>query len=313
MPALPWTSIAEPDPDRTYVGFATKLPLTAHRHVPGFLRDTMRIRRQLAASPGLVGYSLLAELGAKTFWTASIWEDEASLRSFAAAEPHRSVMRRVPARMGDERVPDVHDHRTRVAADVAGVEGSGVVTDPLRDRPYHHGNLAAAALAAAEEEIARHGIAEASLRKVADRAGVSHTAVGKRFGDKAGLLAAVAAEGYRVLGEGLAAAAATCARWAAPTSSSPCDDRPCSRVMFQPTVYRADDPGVVAARAATTALLRQGVGQPTDTPTSAAAFGAWAFVHGIAALVLGGAIEGDAIELYERAAMALFPGGPPAV
>ena len=61
----------------------------------------MRIRRQLAASPGLVGYSLLAELGAKTFWTVSMWEDEASLRAFAAAEPHRSVMRRVPARMGE--------------------------------------------------------------------------------------------------------------------------------------------------------------------------------------------------------------------
>ena len=84
--------------------------------------------------------------------------------------------------------------------------------------------------------------------------------------------------------------------------------------MFQPTVYRADDPGVVAARAATTALLRGGVGQPTDADrTSAAAIGAWAFVHGIAALGLGGAIEGDAIELYERAAIALFPGGPPAV
>ncbi len=101
MPALPWTSITEPDLDRTYVGFVTKLPLTAHRHVPGFLRDTMGIRRQLAAAPGLVGYSLLAELGAKTFWTASIWEDEPSLRSFAASEPHRSVMRRVPARMGE--------------------------------------------------------------------------------------------------------------------------------------------------------------------------------------------------------------------
>jgi heme-degrading monooxygenase HmoA len=97
---LPWTSIADPEPGRTYVGFATKLPLTAHRHVPGFLRDARRVRRQLAASPGLVGYALLAELGAKTFWTVSVWEDETALRTFAASEPHRSVMRRVPARMG---------------------------------------------------------------------------------------------------------------------------------------------------------------------------------------------------------------------
>jgi heme-degrading monooxygenase HmoA len=100
VPVLPWTSIAEPDPDRTYVGFVTKLPLTAHRHVPGFLRDTMRIRRQLAGAPGLVGSSLLAELRAKTFWTVSVWDDEAALRAFAAADPHHAVMRRVPARMG---------------------------------------------------------------------------------------------------------------------------------------------------------------------------------------------------------------------
>jgi Tetracyclin repressor-like, C-terminal domain len=83
--------------------------------------------------------------------------------------------------------------------------------------------------------------------------------------------------------------------------------------MFQPAVYRADDPGVVAARAATTAMLRAGVGQPTDAATSDAALGAWAFVHGIAALVVGGAIEGDAVALYERTAAALFPSGPPAV
>jgi AcrR family transcriptional regulator len=196
---------------------------------------------------------------------------------------------------------------------VAGVEGSADVTDALRNRPYHHGNLAAAALAAAEAEIALHGIAEASLRKVADRAGVSHTAVGKRFGDKAGLLAALAAEGYRVLGERLGAAAGDMRAMGRAYVEFAVRRPALFSVMFQPTVYRADDPGVVAARAATTALLRQGVGQATDSPTSAAAFGAWAFVHGIAALVLGGAIEGDAIELYERAAMALFPGGPPAV
>jgi hypothetical protein len=34
VPALPWTSIRRPDPDRSHVGFATKLPLTAYRHIP---------------------------------------------------------------------------------------------------------------------------------------------------------------------------------------------------------------------------------------------------------------------------------------
>jgi AcrR family transcriptional regulator len=183
----------------------------------------------------------------------------------------------------------------------------------VTDRRYHHGNLAAAALAAAEEEIATHGIAEASLRKVADRAGVSHTAVGKRFGDKAGLLAAVAAEGYRVLGEALASAGSDMRAMGRAYVDFAVARPALFTVMFQPSVYRADDAGVVAARARTTAQLRAGVGQPVGAPTSAVALGAWAFVHGIAALVLGGAMEGDASELYERAARALFPDGPPTV
>jgi heme-degrading monooxygenase HmoA len=103
MPALPWTTIRTPDPDLAYIGFGTKLPLTAYRHVPGFLRDTSKVRSQLASSPGLVGYSLLAELRSRTFWTVSVWDDEASLRAFAAAQPHRTIMRRRPGRMGQSK------------------------------------------------------------------------------------------------------------------------------------------------------------------------------------------------------------------
>jgi AcrR family transcriptional regulator len=180
-------------------------------------------------------------------------------------------------------------------------------------KPYHHGNLAAAAVAAAEAEISQHGIAAASLRQVADRAGVSHTAVGKRFGDKAGLLAAVAAEGFRVLGEHLGAAGPDM-RAMGRAYVEFAQQRPALfTVMFQPAVYHADDPGVAAARARTTGMLRAGVGQRVGEPTADVALGAWAFVHGIAALCLGGAIDGDAVELYGRAAAALFPGGPPAV
>ena len=100
MPALPWTAVRAPEPTRSYVGFATRLPLTKHRYIPGFLRDTARIRRHLRTAPGLVGYALLADLRRATFWTVSVWEDEPSLRAFAGAAPHRTVTRRVPARMG---------------------------------------------------------------------------------------------------------------------------------------------------------------------------------------------------------------------
>jgi AcrR family transcriptional regulator len=64
-------------------------------------------------------------------------------------------------------------------------------------KPYHHGDLRAALLAAAEAEISAHGIEGFSLRQVARRAGVSHAAPAHHFGDANGLLTALAAEGFR--------------------------------------------------------------------------------------------------------------------
>jgi AcrR family transcriptional regulator len=64
-------------------------------------------------------------------------------------------------------------------------------------RRYHHGNLRAALLAAAEAELEAHGIEGFSLRGVAKRAGVSHAAPAHHFGEVNGLLTALAAEGYR--------------------------------------------------------------------------------------------------------------------
>jgi hypothetical protein len=51
---------------------ASRLPLTRYRPVPGFPRDALAIRRQLAASPGLIGYALDADLARRTFWTFSV-------------------------------------------------------------------------------------------------------------------------------------------------------------------------------------------------------------------------------------------------
>jgi AcrR family transcriptional regulator len=66
-----------------------------------------------------------------------------------------------------------------------------------REKPYHHGDLRAALLAAAEQELADFGIEAFSLRAVAKRAGVSHAAPSHHFGDANGLLTALAAEGFR--------------------------------------------------------------------------------------------------------------------
>jgi AcrR family transcriptional regulator len=68
---------------------------------------------------------------------------------------------------------------------------------PAEARPYHHGDLRAALLAAAEAELAERGMEGFSLRSVAKRAGVSHAAPAHHFGDVQGLLTALAAEGFR--------------------------------------------------------------------------------------------------------------------
>ena len=72
-----------------------------------------------------------------------------------------------------------------------------VPSAPPEARPYHHGDLRAALLHAAEAELAERGVEGFSLRSVAKRAGVSHAAPAHHFGDAQGLLTALAAEGFR--------------------------------------------------------------------------------------------------------------------
>src|SRR5262249_49050214 len=103
MPALPWTQRQEVDPTREYVAMASRLPLKRRRSIPGFLRDALAIRRQLARADGLVGYALDAELARKTFWTFSVWQDQASLDAFASADPHAAIIARLRPLMGQTR------------------------------------------------------------------------------------------------------------------------------------------------------------------------------------------------------------------
>ena len=68
---------------------------------------------------------------------------------------------------------------------------------------YHHGNLADALIKATVKLLTEKGPNAISLREVARIAGVSHGAPAHHFGDKAGLLTAVAIEGYLLLADTL--------------------------------------------------------------------------------------------------------------
>lgn len=64
---------------------------------------------------------------------------------------------------------------------------------------YHHGNLRNTLLEIATELLAEDGVRGLSLRKMAQRAGVSHNAPYMHFADKDAVLAAIAEEGFRLL------------------------------------------------------------------------------------------------------------------
>jgi AcrR family transcriptional regulator len=68
-----------------------------------------------------------------------------------------------------------------------------------RGKPYHHGDLAAALIVAAEALLVERGVEGFTLRECARRAGVSHAAPAHHFADAAALLTAVAASGFERL------------------------------------------------------------------------------------------------------------------
>jgi hypothetical protein len=74
---------------------ASRLPLRSHRQIPRFLWHTWLVHRQLARSPGLVGYSLDARLLDKTFWTVSAWRSRPDLGDFDRSSPHRAAKKSI--------------------------------------------------------------------------------------------------------------------------------------------------------------------------------------------------------------------------
>jgi len=70
-------------------------------------------------------------------------------------------------------------------------------TEIKNNSSYHHGNLRQTLLSAATQMIAENGIESLSLRKLAEKVGVSRTAAYHYFQDKNHLLCAIAADGFR--------------------------------------------------------------------------------------------------------------------
>jgi AcrR family transcriptional regulator len=74
---------------------------------------------------------------------------------------------------------------------------------------YHHGDLPGAVLEAAGKILEQQGIEGLRMRELARRARVSHNAPYRHFADRESLLAALAAEGFAMLGRAQQAARAS--------------------------------------------------------------------------------------------------------
>ncbi|MCX5391165.1 TetR/AcrR family transcriptional regulator [Streptomyces sp. NBC_00094] len=181
-------------------------------------------------------------------------------------------------------------------------------------KTYHHGDLRQSVLAAALDVIAAEGPGALSLRDLARRAGVSHAAPAHHFKDRAGLLTAIATEGYDLLAAALAAAPELRERGVRYVRFA--TDHPAHfQVMFQPELLRTDDPELLAAKERASAELRAGVaGLRTAPDARAAGIAAWSLAHGFATLLLtrnvDAALDGRDPEEYFRSLTGLlFTGG----
>jgi AcrR family transcriptional regulator len=149
----------------------------------------------------------------------------------------------------------------------------------------------AALLAAARAELEEHGSTAVGLRAVARRAGLSHAAPGYFFRDRAGMLTALAVDGFDALADRLDAV---------PESVSPqrltalgraylefgLEHRALFDLMFQQQALRQEDPELRRAQQRAIAPLAV-AGSDSITATVMS----WALAHGLVALVREGALN----------------------
>jgi AcrR family transcriptional regulator len=161
---------------------------------------------------------------------------------------------------------------------------------------YHHGDLRAELVRVAGEILDEDGAAELTLREAARRAGVSHSAPYRHFADREALLAELVARSFAQLGAALREAAPAGGAAVARAYLRFALERPRRyRLMYAEQAWSDRAGDRLAQLAPVLRVFAASVPDVGDADHVArAATAAWALLHGLAQLAIGGLLAAPA-------------------
>ncbi len=96
----PWKSMGKLEPDRSYLVLASSIPPLKLSSTWRMFRGASAVRKQLAKTEGVIGFSLLARPLRKQYATLSVWVDDDALSAFSGDNPHHELMTNLSPEMG---------------------------------------------------------------------------------------------------------------------------------------------------------------------------------------------------------------------
>jgi AcrR family transcriptional regulator len=183
----------------------------------------------------------------------------------------------------------------------------------MQKQAYHHGDLASALIKATVFLLATKGAATLSLREIARVAGVSHGAPAHHFGDKSGLLTAVATKGQKLLGDALlesqvnVSSARMRLNMAGQVYVRFAIEQPAFfSIMFETELINPRDKDYIASRVIAKSVLEKcirdvaGKKKLSDRQLNSSLARLWSLVHGFSVLWLSGNFgDPDDLELLD--------------
>lgn len=191
----------------------------------------------------------------------------------------------------------------------------------MASKKYHHGDLKNSLIQAGVEILSMEGVAGLSLRRVAARAGVSHSAPYAHFKDRQALIAAISTEGFKQLYTELEAAISQNAddpkqqliegAWAYARFAM--DNTDTFKIMFSGVLEKEREyPAFVEISRKTFDLVVgvvqacQDAGVLRAAPAELMAVSVWGQVHGIISLALEGQISHSVLDRFSIREIVLF-------